>query len=133
MVQKEAAERLWAFVGDAAAFHQAAAAVPGASHRFLPPAQSDQCHGGVGFPDAPGLGGFSERRLPEAEEEMPEVDSAILLEVVKECFRQRKRALRHSLKAYLQQRRLALPARWAKLRAERLKPGEFLELARQLQ
>ncbi|CAJ1372819.1 unnamed protein product [Effrenium voratum] len=68
-----------------------------------------------------------------AEEEMPEVDSAMLLEVVKECFRQRKRALRHSLKAYLQQRRLALPARWAKLRAERLKPGEFLELARQLQ
>ncbi|CAK9024177.1 unnamed protein product [Durusdinium trenchii] len=35
-----------------------------------------------------------------------EVDVGVLLDVVKESFRQRKRALRHSLKGYLQKRRL---------------------------
>lgn len=52
-----------------------------------------------------------------------------LLEVCKESFRQRKRVLKHSLKAYTQKRRLPLPLRFAKLRAEQLTPSDFLELA----
>eukprot|EP00913_Durusdinium_trenchii_P004495 g4174.t1 len=59
-----------------------------------------------------------------------EVDVGVLLDVVKESFRQRKRALRHSLKGYLQKRRLLLPLSWAKLRAEQLSPSDFIELTK---
>ncbi|CAK9079955.1 N'-adenosyl(rRNA) dimethyltransferase), partial [Durusdinium trenchii] len=61
-----------------------------------------------------------------------EVDVGVLLDVVKESFRQRKRALRHSLKGYLQKRRLLLPLSWAKLRAEQLSPSDFIELTKQV-
>lgn len=57
------------------------------------------------------------------------VNVETLLEVCKESFRQRKRVLKHSLKAYTQKRRLPLPLRFAKLRAEQLTPSDFLELA----
>ena len=60
------------------------------------------------------------------------VNVETLLGVCKESFRQRKRALKHSLKAYTQKRRLPLPPRFAKLRAEQLTPSDFLELARSM-
>eukprot|EP00438_Fugacium_kawagutii_P004858 Skav221079 [mRNA] locus=scaffold3118:484374:484757:- [translate_table: standard] len=58
------------------------------------------------------------------------VNVETLLEVVKESFRQRKRALKHSLKSYTQKRRLPLPSQWAKLRAEQISPSDFLKLTK---
>jgi len=62
-------------------------------------------------------------------DKLPQVKYDLLLEVVKLCFRQRKRALKHSLKMLFEQRRAALPPRWGKRRAEQLVPADFVELA----
>lgn len=65
-------------------------------------------------------------------EELPEVSAESLLEIVKTSFCQRKKTLKHSLKSYVQERRMALPLQWSKLRAEQLSPEQFVALARQL-
>ncbi|CAE8717627.1 unnamed protein product, partial [Polarella glacialis] len=67
-----------------------------------------------------------------AVEDLPKVPPEQLLEVIKAAFRQRKRALKHSLAELFQERRrgAVLPPRWASLRAETLCPGDFVELTR---
>lgn len=60
------------------------------------------------------------------------VDQRRLAEVVEACFSQRKKPLKASLRQYVSQRRLEVPKRFAKLRAEQLSPSEYVELTRQL-
>lgn len=63
----------------------------------------------------------------------PDVDAALLTEVVRAAFNQRRKTLRNSLSRWTREQNLGLPHGWDGARAEELTPGEFVELARYLQ
>eukprot|EP00434_Breviolum_minutum_P010958 symbB.v1.2.009664.t1/scaffold593.1/size185935/15 len=112
MVQREAAERIVATVGskDYSVLSVMLQAFCHVKQLYLVPPTAF-------YPPPKVVSSIVELDFKENSEN---IDVKTLLEVVKESFRQRKRALKHSLKAYLQQRRLPLPLPWSKLRAEQV-------------
>eukprot|EP00933_Yihiella_yeosuensis_P041729 TRINITY_DN36130_c0_g1_i1.p1 TRINITY_DN36130_c0_g1~~TRINITY_DN36130_c0_g1_i1.p1 ORF type:complete len:335 (+),score=52.70 TRINITY_DN36130_c0_g1_i1:103-1107(+) len=127
MVQKEAAERIWAPPGSNSygvlsvmmqAFTKARRLFNVAPTCFYPPPKVTST--------------VLELDFFPAEEEQPKVSSSELLETVQACFAQRKRVLRQSLKTFLSKRCAALPPRWAKVRAEQMRPSDFVELHRDI-
>jgi len=65
-------------------------------------------------------------------EELPKVDGACLLEVVRVCFQQRGKLLKHSLKGLIEKERGVIPKQLEKMTAETLKPKDFEEITRAL-
>jgi len=122
MVQREAAERIVATVGskDYSVLSVMLQAFCHVKQLYLVPPTAF-------YPPPKVVSSIVELDFKENSEN---IDVKTLLDVVKESFRQRKRALKHSLKAYLQQRRLPLPLPWAKLRAEQVSPSDFLQLSK---
>lgn len=122
MVQREAAERIVATVGskDYSVLSVMLQAFCHVKQLYLVPPTAF-------YPPPKVVSSIVELDFKENSEN---IDVMTLLDVVKESFRQRKRALKHSLKAYLQQRRLPLPLPWSKLRAEQVSPSDFLQLSK---
>ena len=123
MVQKEAADRMAAAVGskDYSVLSVMLQAYTKVRQLYLVPPTAF-------YPQPKAISSVVELDFLDASKASA-VNVETLLEVCKESFRQRKRVLKHSLKAYTQKRRLPLPLRFAKLRAEQLTPSDFLELA----
>ncbi|QXD14146.1 16S rRNA (adenine(1518)-N(6)/adenine(1519)-N(6))-dimethyltransferase RsmA [Rhodocaloribacter litoris] len=61
------------------------------------------------------------------------VDPALLRQVIRTAFNQRRKTLRNSLGRWTRDRGLTLPHGWGACRAEELEPGAFVVLARYLQ
>ncbi len=62
-----------------------------------------------------------------------DVDPALLRDVVRTAFNQRRKTLRNSLSRWTKEAGLALPDGWEHCRAEELTPEAFVELAQYLQ
>lgn len=63
----------------------------------------------------------------------PDVDPALLREVIRTAFNQRRKTLRNSLSRWTRDQNIDLPHDWDRRRAEELTPSAFLELARYIQ
>lgn len=64
-----------------------------------------------------------------SEQDAPKIDVSCVREVISTSFQQRRKVLRHSLARLLQRERAGLPSKWAGLRAENMRPQDFVSVA----
>ena len=72
-------------------------------------------------------------RLQFCKDERADVDPALLREVVRAGFGQRRKMLRNSLQRWTRDAGMVLPEAWARMRAEDLSPEGFVALTRHIQ